>query len=297
MWDIILDLLNECASEGVFDDATGQLLKDTTKALTGDKKVIADILEKVLTKDHPEIYEKMQKLLRRRMNRTRNSNGNPNKVKSAWKIFLEEGKISDIRKVCSSVLRRYMTTHMHCSASIVDRACEALEKTKLFKTTANRHKDKAPNKIYYLTNTHHSDDAIYYIQKIDCFFGLTCDMNLHFMSSSKVYTYHNVPVLIFAIMTMIPLTYYTKNGYLAGAWNFFWYSCITKGIVHTNARTGSNPRMAFYHGHMAKHDIKLTVRRLKQAHYKEPIHENKYHNMNGTRWFRKYLYKPWRFKR
>ena len=296
MWDIILDLLTKCASDGVFDATTGALEgADTT--LTGDKKILSDLLKEALQKDHPEIIQKIEKLLRRRMNKTRNSIGNPNKVKNPWKLFLEEGRISDIRKLASSVLRKYMHQYMHCSDSIIDRACEALERTKLFKTTAIRHKDRAPNKIYYLTNTHHSDDAIYYIQKIDCFFGLTCNMNLHFMSSSKVYTYYNVPVLVFAIMTMIPLTYYTKNGYLAGAWNFFWYSCITKGIVHTNAPTGSNPRMPFYHGHMAKHDIKLTVRRLKQAHYKEPIHEQHYHNLNGTRWIRKYLYKPWRFKR
>ena len=43
---------------------------------------------------------------------------------------------------------------------------------------------------------------------------------------SKVYDYKKVPNAIIVVMTIIPLTYLTKNNYFAGAWNFFWYSWL-----------------------------------------------------------------------
>ena len=47
---------------------------------------------------------------------------------------------------------------------------------------------------------------------------LRCEMELRFMSGPEhSYNYYAVPMFVFAIMTMIPLTYLTKNGYLAGA--------------------------------------------------------------------------------
>ena len=43
-------------------------------------------------------------------------------------------------------------------------------------------------------------------------------MELRFMSGPQhSYNYYSVPMFVFGIMTMIPLTYLTKHGYLAGA--------------------------------------------------------------------------------
>ena len=82
MWDIILDLLTRCAVSGVFDDTTADLLETASSHFFGDKEVLARLLRETLQRDHPEIAEKIARLLRRRMNRTRNSNGNPNRVKN-----------------------------------------------------------------------------------------------------------------------------------------------------------------------------------------------------------------------
>ena len=41
---------------------------------------------------------------------------------------------------------------------------------------------------------------------------------------SQPYEYKKIPNPIIIVMSIIPLTYLTKNNYFAGAWNFFWYA-------------------------------------------------------------------------
>ena len=38
---------------------------------------------------------------------------------------------------------------------------------------------------------------------------------------SPFYTYNKIPNPVIIVMSIIPLTYLTKNNYFAGAWNFF----------------------------------------------------------------------------
>ena len=45
---------------------------------------------------------------------------------------------------------------------------------------------------------------------------------------SEPYLFHEVPNAIVCVMSLIPLTYLTKNNYFAGAYNFFWYSWLMK---------------------------------------------------------------------
>lgn len=49
---------------------------------------------------------------------------------------------------------------------------------------------------------------------------------------SPAYLYHQIPNAIIAVMSLMPLTYLTKNNYFAGAWNFFWYAwLVPKGLT------------------------------------------------------------------
>lgn len=82
MWDIILDFLSRFAGDSVFNLATEDTLETANATNSANREILSRLLREALERDHPEIARKIENLLRRRMNRTRNSNGNPNRVQN-----------------------------------------------------------------------------------------------------------------------------------------------------------------------------------------------------------------------
>lgn len=278
-------------AQALADDVTGSL----------DKQALKKSMRKVWAKWVKRInWQRFEELLRRRMNKTRGSSGNPYNVPNAFAWWIKNGDPKDIQAFSVDVVKDFLYTHYHMSPTIVDRAVETLRTTPLSQNKRNKfHEMNKTQAWYYLTNTHHSDNTIYRIRRrnISCD-KLRCEMELRFMSGPQhSYNYYKVPMFVFGIMTMIPLTYLTKNGYLAGAWNFFWYSSLTGGLVGSNVHPSPIPSFPFFNKKgFGKDEIEdMRKMRLDKA-MAEPTHRKIWHKAEKLKWFTKYMKKPTRKK-
>ena len=312
MWEAILDALAEIIGDGgeAIADATADLSADqlasgavgeATAEDTIDQQALRKSMNKVWKKWYRKInWARYNELLRRRMNHTRGSKGNPYNVPNPFVWWLKNGDPRDIRDFSTDVVKDYLYNHYHFSGTIVDRAVDALRNSVLSKNKCLKFHDlNTFEGWYYLVNNHHSDMCIYRIRRrsISCD-KLRCEMELRFMSGPQhSYNYYAVPMFVFALMTMMPLTYLTKNGYLAGAWNFFWYSCLSGGPVHSNQHPSPIPSFPFFNRKGFGKDEIEDMRKMRfDKAMNEPQHRKQWRKNGKFKWFTKYMIKPTRHK-
>ena len=245
---------------------------------------------------------RMDELLRRRMNHNRSSRGNPYNIPNDFLVWLKNGNPRDIRGFMTEVVRQYLhKQYPKMSDTVIQCVVVAMNNSNFSKNQIRQSRNLGRGQQwYYLTNTHHSDNTIYRIRRRNISADrLSCQMELRFMSGPQhSYNYYHVPLFVFAVMTFIPLSYLTKNGYLAGAWNFFWYSSLTSKIVNVNVPLSPKPTFPFFNkkGFTDGEIEDMRQSRLSKLN-SQPIHRKIFHR-NGKRiWFTKYMKKPTRFKR
>ena len=202
---------------------------------------------------------------RRRMHHTRGSTGTK-KPKNEFEYWLETAPTSEVKRFAMTVVHKYLTKRYKMSGSVLDRGNEVLMFAPLTQNQITRHKEmNQSQKWYYLTNERHSDYCIYRIRRRNISVDkLRTQMELRFIKGpDHSYMYYNTPMFIFAQMTLINLTYLTKNKYLAGAWNYFWYSCLNRKIVKNSQHASIHPGFAFFN---EKGYTKKAKEQVKQAH-------------------------------
>lgn len=182
---------------------------------------------------------------RRRMHHTRGSKGTK-KPKNEFVYWLETAPTSEVKRFAMNVVQKYLGKRYHMSGTILDRNYSAMLYAPISQNRILHSKEMNSQKWYYLTNDRHSDMCIYRIRRRNISADkLRCQMELKFIKGpDHSYMYYNTPMFVFATMTLINLTYLTKNGYLAGAWSFFWYSCLTHQRVKNNQHASIHPSFA-----------------------------------------------------
>ena len=247
MWEAILDAISDAIVDlseatadgtatdvGTFAEASTSEIGSEINAGGGDARAFRFFSSRNLRKWlGDKLYGELEQKFRRRANHTKPSRGNPYNIQNIFDEFFADGNAGEIKKFVADTVRKYLTYHLHMSNSVVDRAVNAIREFPLRKGQRILHQKHHNQGWYYLYHGKHSDDCIYAIRIRNVSRDkLRVEMALKFMTGPvKTYNYFQVPLPIFVVMTMIPLTYLTKNGFLAGAWNFFWYSCVQTGIV------------------------------------------------------------------
>ena len=274
MWEALFEIIGdviETLGDGVEDaDAMGTFADASTSEIGseinrggGDARAFkffaSNNLRKMLG---DELYGELRAKWLRRARHPRNSRGNPYNITNIFDEWFTSASPNEVKKYVADTVRKYLAYHLHLSNTIVDRAMNAINNYPLSKGKRVNYHKKPFMGWYYLYHEKHSDDCIYAIRLRKVTRDkMRTEMALRFMTGPmKVYNYFQVPMPVFMVMTMIPLTYLTKNGYLAGAWNFFWYSCITTGIVDIDHPGDNNPPlMPFAHAKGLTKGIKEAI--------------------------------------
>lgn len=214
-----------------------------------DERLFAQICKREWQKIKPT-FKAPQSITqdRRRMNHTRGSNGTK-KPKNEFEYWLETAPTNQVKDFAMNVVHKYLTQRYKMSGSVIARGNEVLLQAPLSQNQITYHHEKNQSqKWYYLTNERHSDNCIYRIRRRNISADkLRTQMELKFIKGpDHSYMYYNVPMFIFSQMTLINLTYLTKNDYLAGAYNYFWYSCLNRKVVSNNQHRTIHPSFAFF---------------------------------------------------
>lgn len=281
MWELLFNFLRISSSFGADDLKWYRMIEDVyheTKDLSfwTNQKLWGRLWKELDKHISGEMRSLIEEHLRRRMNKTRSSRGNNYNLQDFFTSWMKLDNRLTVKSILLTSLRKFLAYDLKLSGSLVKRGVLAFMSSALNNSQINtwfykRYSRARNSKWYYLTNTHHSDFAIYKMRVVGGYYkdsdlGLT-NMQIQFMkhgsghikdfripwkitnriihrpngkhivnrAHTKIYEYEKVPVVICCIMINAPLTYLTKNGYLAGAWNFFWYSCVTNGRVSTDA--------------------------------------------------------------
>lgn len=210
MWDIIIDWVFRILSKDVVEDTTKDIVK----------KEFEDIVETTITR---------RDLIR-------------NKVKSlfslqrykhlSFRTWIRQTPKEIVKEKILNVLKKVLRNN-GVSERMIAKTLDIWRSENGVKKSLIAD-NKFPYKYYYLTDTFHSDTAIYRIRAL---YYSTNDnvvnIGITFKQGETEYRYYRVPLLIFYTMLIIPLTYLTKNGYLAGAYNYFWYTWWYKNPANT----------------------------------------------------------------
>lgn len=294
----ILDAISDYAVDDAAVDAGADMWADEAVGKSVNQQLLSRIMHQLWRRYKSRYWiGRMDELLRRRMNRQRGSRGNPYNLPNDFYVWLQTGNPRDIRDFMAQTVKQYLhKRYPKMSETIIDRTTNAIRFSNISKNQI-KHASAFRNnqRWYYLTNTHHSDNTIYRIRrKYISADKLSCEMELRFMSGPQhSYVYNGVPLFVFAVMIIIPVTYLTKNGYLAGAWNFFWYSCLTSKIVNTTVNLTKKPSIPFFNKKgFGKGEIE-DMRKMRLSKLtKEPIHRKIWHKNGVRKWFTKYMKKP-----
>ena len=295
MPEALVDVICDAFADDVASDAAASATADATVEAdasvsgsgTSEKQAFNKVVHQVWDKFKKHCFVgKVQDCLRRRMNHVRGSSGNPYNVPNTFQAWLKTASVGDVKEFCGQVLKKFLNDYYHMSDTIIDRAIQTWKNSPLTLNKIRQHKVlNRSQKWIYLTNTKHSDHAIYKIRRRNISANkLACQMDLVFMSGSvkevgKIYSWHMVPVVVFMTMTMIPLTYLTKHGYLAGAWNFFWYASLTNKRYRKSPgmHEAATPSIPFFNkkGFSKTEIAGMTKSRLDKI-MKEPIRTKKH---------------------
>ena len=201
-----------------------------------DERLFAEIVKEEWQKIKPTIKEPEDYSQdRRRMHHTRGSKGHK-QPRDEFEYWLNTAPIPQIKRFAMNVVHKYLQKRYHFAGTWLTRSHDILLFAPLSQNKIIHHKlFNTSQRWYYLINTLHSDRCIWRIRRRNISADkLRCQMELRFLKGpSHSYMYYSVPMFVFAEMTLINLTYLTKNGYLAGAYNYFYYSCLlTQRVKH-----------------------------------------------------------------
>lgn len=183
--------------------------------------------------------------------------------KNWFKDWIKQNNTFYIKQVLKRAIRDFLIQNTKMSSSLIKASEEAIENSDI---SANQLKKQAHSqKWYYLTNTHNSDYAIYRMRRRNISSNnLYTQLQIQFIKGDgTIYNYYQVPFFITFVMTIIEYRHITKNKYLAGAYNYFWYAFWKKSIHHI-----SKDKFPYFRGTKIQ-QLKVLNDRIK---LQEPIH-------------------------
>lgn len=250
MWEIIIDWVVRI------------LTKDTVETVTDD--IVKDEFEDITT----------QTLQKREMLKS--------KSHSLFSIF--KHKKIDFRKwlreTPAEVVKEKILPIIRKVLKLDDVSDRMIQKTQAVWSDENGvktalHTDRQfPYEYHYLSATRHSDFAIWRTRALyyssnekSVNIGITFDIG------GIEYRYYHVPLFVYYTMLIIPLTYVTKNRFIAGAYNYFWYSWWYKQPENTL---------------MANKDLRTYAKKFrflnKGAKLRQEIKDKRMKKLKGTKW-------------
>lgn len=255
MWDIIIDFIFRIFSKEVAEDATEDMVKDELKDIT---------------------YKKLNK--REWLKQKSHSLFSLSRYKKLdFRKWIRETDSTEIKERLLNIVKKMLRQNGVSERMIAKTSDIWEDETGVKKSLVTDR--QFPYKYHYLTATLHSDKTIWRIRGI--YYSANnqyVNIGITFMHNSTEYVYYRVPILIFYTMLIIPLTYVTKNKYLAGAYNYFWYSWWYKQpentimMKHKNNLTAYSKQFRFLN---------------KSKKIKDKIKENRMKELKQIKWVKK----------
>ena len=266
MWEELLEL---------FDSIVGKDIKSYLK-----DKISQKVSKVFFEKDSNFVKD----WFRRRMKRpTSFSFSNRSNIATWWSKWLKTTSKNEIQQTILDTMSDYMRDELKMNNHMIKVSLDNLESKVLkeqdIKDSRKKGGKHKPYKWYYLTNTHNSDNAIYRMRRKHISTNLEyVELQIQFIKGNgTIYSYKHIPYIISVVMTIIGLRYVTKNAYLAGAYNYFWYAWWNKQPANT---IGKSSGFAFLNK-SPKLVEKIRQERLTKL---EPIHRKMKYIRRQKKW-------------
>lgn len=266
MWEELFELL---------DSLIGKEIKSYLK-----DKIVQKVSKKFFEKD----AEYLKEWYRRKMKRpTSSSFSTRNNIETWWNRWLKTSDREEISSTIIDTMNDYMRDELKMNNHMIKVSLDTLKEKVLTKSDIQKSRKKEghsqPYKWYYLTNTHHSDSAIYRMRRKHISNNLEyVELQIQFIKGNgTIYSYKHIPYIISVVMTLIGLRYVTKNNYLAGAYNYFWYAWWNRQPENTTGRS---------HGFAFLNKSKNIVEKIRQERLSklEPIHRKMKYIRRQKKW-------------